>query len=86
MYVFSNELKAGAATFRGNAIVVATRSRERLDPGTVADLAKAAAERLGRPPVSEWAARLYEGEVKTAGVPVLTDAYSPTDALQHLAR
>jgi spermidine synthase len=86
VYIFSNELKAGAATFRGNAIVVATRSRERLDPGTVADLAKAAAERLGRPAVSEWASRLYEGEVKTAGVPVLTDAYSPTDALQHLAR
>ncbi|MEO8055327.1 MAG: fused MFS/spermidine synthase [Acidobacteriota bacterium] len=86
VYIFSNELKAGAATFRGNAIVVATRSPERLDPGTLADRAKGAAERLGRPAISEWAARLYEGELRIADVPVLTDAYSPTDALQHLAR
>jgi spermidine synthase len=86
VYVFSSELKAGTAVFRGNAIVVATRSPERLDPGTLADRARAVAERLGRPPISEWAARLYEGEIRTADVPVLTDAYSPTDALQHLAR
>ena len=86
VYVFSQELRAGATVFRGNAIVIATRSPERLDPGTLADRAKAVAERLGRPGVSEWAGRLYEGEMRTAGVPVLTDAYSPTDALQHLAR
>jgi spermidine synthase len=86
VYVFSQELRAGAPVFRGNAIVVATRSPERLDPGTLADRAKAVAERLGRPGVSEWAARLYEGELRTADVPVLTDAFSPTDALQHLAR
>jgi len=85
VYVFSQELHAGAPFFRGNAIVIATRSPERLDPGTLADRAKAAAERLGRPGVSEWAGRLYEGEMRTAGLPVLTDAYSPTDALQHLA-
>jgi len=78
--------RAGAPVFRGNAIVIATRSPERLDPGTLADRAKAVAERLGRPGISEWAGRLYEGEMRTAGVPVLTDAYSPTDALQHLAR
>ena len=86
VYIFSIELAAGSPTFRSNAIVVATRSPERLDPGTLADRARAAAERLGRPPLVEWAARLYEGELKTAGRPVLTDAYSPTDALQHLAR
>ena len=86
VYIFSNELKAGAPVFHGNAIVVATRSTERLDPGTLADRARAAAERFGRPPISEWAGRLYEGEIRTAGVPVLTDAFSPTDALQHLAR
>ena len=86
VYVLQAELRAGQPDFRGNAIVLATRSPERLDPGTLADRARAAAERLGRPSVSEWAARLYEGELKTAGVPVLTDAFSPTDALQHLAR
>ena len=85
VYVFSQELRAGAPVFRGNAIVIATRSPERLDPGTLADRAKAVAERLGRPGISEWAGRLYEGEMRTAGLPVLTDAYSPTDALQHLA-
>jgi spermidine synthase len=86
VYVFSQELRAGAPVFRGNAIVVATRSPERLDPGTLADRAKTVAERLGRPGVADWAGRLYEGEVRTSDVPVLTDAYSPTDALQHLAR
>ena len=86
VYVFCAELKAGTTSFKSTAIVVATRSPERLDPGTLADRAKATADRLGRPPISEWAARLYEGEMRTAGVPVLTDAYSPTDALQHLSR
>ena len=86
VYVFSAELKAGQSPFRSTAIVIATRSPERLDPGSILDLARAAAERLGRPPASEWAQRLYEGELKTAGAPVLTDAFSPTDALQHLDR
>ncbi len=86
VYVFSAELKAGAVPFLHTAIVIATRSPERLDPGTIADRARAVAERLGRPPIVEWAGRLYEGELRTADVPVLTDAYSPTDALQHLTR
>ena len=86
LYVFSSELKAGATPFKSNAIVVATLSPERLDPGSIVDRARALAERLGRPPIAEWAGRLYEGEIRTADVPVLTDAYSPTDALQHLAR
>lgn len=86
VYVFSSELKAGRTPFKSTAIVIATRSPERLDPGTIADRARAVAERLGRPAVIEWAGRLYEGEMRIADVPVLTDAYSPTDALQHLAR
>ena len=72
--------------WHATAIVVATRSPERLDPGSITDRARAVAERVGRPAVLEFAGRLYEGEMKTSGVPVLTDAYSPTDALQHLAR
>ena len=86
VYVFCAELKAGAPRFTSAAIVIATRSHERLDPGTLADRARAVAVRLGRPPIVEWAGRLYEGELRTADVPTLTDAYSPTDALQHLAR
>ena len=86
VYVFSAELNAGRIPFRSTAIVIATRSPERLDLGTIADRAKVVAERLGRPPVSEFASRLYEGEMRTADVPILTDAFSPTDALQHLAR
>lgn len=86
VYVFSHELKAGASPFKSAAIVIATRSPERLDPGTIADRARAVAARLGRPAVLDWSGRLYEGEIRTADVPVLTDAYSPTDALQHLSR
>jgi len=86
VYVFSQELKEGVSPFRSTAIVIATRAAERLDPGTLADRARAVADRLGRPTVSEYATRLYEGEVRTAGVPILTDAYGPTDALQHLER
>lgn len=86
LYVFSAELKAGASPFKSTAIVLATRSPERLDPGTLSDRARAVAARLGRPPVADWAGRLYEGEIRVADVPVLTDAYSPTDALQHLSR
>ena len=86
VYVFSAELKAGTSPFKSTAIVIATRSPERLDPGTIADRARAVAARMGRPPIEEWAGRLYEGELRIGDVPVLTDAYSPTDALQHLAR
>ena len=86
LYIFSSELKVGKLPFKSNAIVVATRSPERLDPGTIEDRARALAARLHRQPIAEWGRRLYEGEIRTADVPVLTDAYSPTDALQHLAR
>ena len=78
------ELKGGAPVFRGNAIVLATRSPERLDPGTLADRARGRGRSAGRP--SPNGRRGCTGELKTAGVPVLTDAFSPTDALQHLER
>ena len=28
----------------------------------------------------------YDGELRTEGVPMLTDSYSPTEAMQHLGR
>jgi spermidine synthase len=86
LYVFSPELKSGQVPFRSNAIVVATRSPERLDPGTLADRARAVAARLERPSIGTWAGDLYDGEIRTGDVPVLTDSYAPTDALQNLAR
>ncbi|MFI5120101.1 MAG: fused MFS/spermidine synthase [Thermoanaerobaculia bacterium] len=85
-YIFSSELASGRATFVGNAMLIATRSPDRLDKATIADRAAVLAERLARPPVTAWAADLYEGELKVGDVPVLTDAYAPTDALQNLSR
>ncbi len=85
-YIFSSELSSGRATFEGNAILIATRSPDRLDKATIADRAAVVAAKLARPPVTDWAASLYEGELKVGDVPVLTDAYAPTDALQNLSR
>jgi spermidine synthase len=86
VYIFSSELASGQPTFRANAIIVATLSPDRLDRETVADRGRALAGRLKRPGVGAWSTYLYEGGIQTADVPVLTDAYSPTDALQHLSR
>jgi spermidine synthase len=86
VYVFSSELAQGKRTFAANAMVMATRSPLRLDRGTIADRAAVLAIRLGRAPINVWASSLYDGEIRTKGVPVLTDAYSPTDALQHFRR
>jgi spermidine synthase len=86
VYIFSPELASGQPTFQANAIVVATRSPDRLDRGTVADRGRALAGRLKRPEVGTWSTYLFEGELRTRDVPVLTDAYSPTDALQQFSR
>jgi spermidine synthase len=85
-YIFSSELSSGRATFTGNVILIATRSADRLDKATIADRAAVLAEKLSSPPITEWAAKFYEGELKVGDVPVLTDAYAPTDALQNLSR
>jgi spermidine synthase len=86
VYIFSGELARGDPVFSGNAIVVASRSSDRLGRGEIGDRASALAERLGRAGVATWARNLYDGEMQTAGVPLLTDDYSPTDALQHFGR
>jgi spermidine synthase len=86
IYIFSSELSSGRETFASNAILVATRSPDRLDKATIADRAAVVAEKLSRPPVVNWANTLYEGELRVGDVPVLTDAYAPTDALQNLSR
>jgi spermidine synthase len=86
VYVFSSELSAGRPVFAANAILVGSRSPVRLDRGSIADRADALARRLDRPPVAAWARYLYDGEMRTSTVPVLTDDYSPTDSLQHFHR
>jgi len=86
VYILSSELAAGRPVFDANAVVLASRSPVRLDRGTLADRAERLAGRLGRPPVAAWAGYLYDGEIRTAGSPLLTDAYSPTDSLQHFRR
>ncbi len=84
--VFSHELAGGATAFKGNAILVATTSTDRLAKERVEAEGDRLAARLGHPPIAEWARAFHEGELRTADVPVLTDSYSPTDALQHLGR
>jgi spermidine synthase len=86
VYIFSSELAQGRKTFAANAMVMATRSPLRLDRGTIGDRAGALAARLHRPPIRAWAAGLYDGEMRTKGLPVLTDDFSPTDALQQFRR
>ena len=85
-YIFSSELASGRATFSSNAILIATRSPDGLDRATISDRAAVLAKKLSRPPVVDWANELYDGELKIGDVPVLTDAYAPTDALQNLTR
>ena len=86
VYILSGELARGDRTFSSNAILIGSGSPVRLDRGTLVDRAEELAGRLGRPPLVTWASHLYDGEMRTAGVPVLTDDYGPTDALQHFGR
>ena len=86
VYVLSGDLAQGNRTFSGNAFLIGSRSPDRLDRATLAARARALASRMDRPSVATWGADLYDGEMRTAGVPILTDDYSPTDALQHFRR
>lgn len=86
VYVLSGELARGDKVFVANAVLIGSRSPVRLDRGTLADRAAALAGRLDRAPVAAWGTHLYDGEMRTAGQPLLTDDYSPTDALQHFRK
>jgi len=86
VYIFSQELSRGDPLFSGPAMLMATHSYDRLDPATIRERAAEWAKKLERPGIAEWGAWLYEGELRESGLPVLTDAYAPTDALQHLVR
>ena len=84
--ILSPELAAGAGSFRGSAILVASVSPERLSKDRVFAEGDRLAAAMGHPPIARWARWYHEGEMKAAQAPILTDSYSPTDALQHLGR
>ncbi len=84
--ILSRELADGGRSFRGNAILVASPSSDRLSRERVVAGGERLAVRLSHPPVAAWARTFYAGELRTADAPVLTDSYSPTDALQHLGK
>lgn len=84
--ILSHELAAGATTFSGNAILVASMSTDRLSKERVFAEGDRVAKALGEPAIAAWARTFYDGELRTEGVPMLTDSYSPTEAMQHLGR
>ncbi len=86
VYVFCQELSEGKPTFKSTAILIATKAPGTLSKAEILEKARLVGERLGRPQVAEYAEFLYDGEIRGAKLPLLTDAYSPTDALQHFRR
>jgi spermidine synthase len=82
--VLQDELVDQHSVFFGNAIVIATNA-----PGLRKEDLRSRAFNLARtasrPEMMLWAARFFPGPYPVADVPVLTDDYSPTDALQHLS-
>jgi predicted membrane-bound spermidine synthase len=84
--ILSRELAGGATTFSGSAILVASMSTDRLSKERVFAEGDRVARIFGHPPIAAWARTFYEGELRTEGVPMLTDSYAPTEAMQHLGR
>jgi spermidine synthase len=84
--MLSPELSGGATRFSGSVILVCSMSTERLSRERVFTEGDRVAAALGHPAVASWARTFYEGELRTEGVPILTDSFAPTDALQHLGR
>jgi spermidine synthase len=84
--ILSRELAGGAKAFSGNAILVASMSTDRLSKERVFAEGDRVARAFGHPPIAAWARTFYDGELRTEGVPVLTDSYAPTEAMQHLGK
>ncbi len=84
--ILSTELSGGKSRFYGNVILVASRSPDRLSRDRVLAEGARVAAALREPAVEDWARRLYEGGPKVTDVPILTDSFSPTEAMQHLGR
>ena len=84
--ILSRELAGGATTFSGSAILVASMSTDRLSKERVFAEGDRVARAFGHPPIAAWARTFYEGELKLTDVPMLTDSYAPTEAMQHLGR
>jgi len=84
--ILSAELASGMPRFRGNVILVASASTDRLSRDRVLAEGERVAATLHHPAVNDWARKLYEGGPKVVDVPVLSDSFSPTEAMQHLGR
>jgi spermidine synthase len=84
--ILSHELAGGAKTFSGSAILVASMSTDRLSKERVFAEGDRVARAFDNPAIAAWARTFYDGELRTEGVPMLTDSYSPTEAMQHLGR
>ncbi len=86
VYIFCPELSLGRKTFLANAVIIATKSPDRLSREEILERTADLASELSHPQLQPWAKSLFTGEIPSAGVPLLTDSYSPTDALQHFGR
>jgi spermidine synthase len=84
--ILSRELAGGSTTFSGNAILVASMSTDRLSKERVFAEGDRVARAFGHPPIAAWARTFYDGELRMTDVPLLTDSYAPTEAMQHLGR
>lgn len=84
--ILSRELAGGATKFSGSAILVASMSTDRLSKERVFAEGDRIARALGHPPLATWAHMFYDGELRLTDVPLLTDSYAPTEAMQHLGR
>ena len=84
--ILSRELAGGATTFSGNAILVASMSTDRLSKERVFAEGDRVARALDHPAIAAWARTFYDGELRMTDVPLLTDSYAPTEAMQHLGK
>jgi spermidine synthase len=86
VYIVSPELANGTMPFKGNAILIASKTAVGRGSDDLFRSAREVSVALNAPQMLNWVPHLYRGEIPEVDVPVLTDSYSPTDALQHFSR
>jgi len=83
VYLMNAELAGGRRSFQGNLILLATVSA---DPVNAEDFRKKSEKLAGRwnlRTLGQYAAAMMHSPDPPPGIPELTDAYSPVEALQH---
>ncbi|MCK6680917.1 MAG: fused MFS/spermidine synthase [Thermoanaerobaculia bacterium] len=86
VYIVSPELARGQMPFRGNAFLIASKAKVRRGTDDLARSAQETARLFDNPNILNWLPFVYTGVIPETPVPILTDSYSPTDALQHFER